>query len=153
MATPGEVQFVARSVWQGLLSWWYRPEKATDARGGQEMSPASPSKSPPGSAGLPLRPADSKAEPVWTRRSLASPDSYRDTTAAGKPEEERPTAGGRPRLLDGLRDGDASLDPTDEELMEFLAADNEPVEADPEFKRKLRDQLWTLVQGNEMTRQ
>jgi hypothetical protein len=37
--------------------------------------------------------------------------------------------------------------------MEFLAADYEPDEADPEFKRKLRDQLWTLVQGNELTRQ
>jgi len=84
---------------------------------------------------------------------LAPLDSSQDTTASGKPEEERPTAGLRPRLLDGLRDGDASFDPTDEELMEFLAADNEPVEADPEFKRKLRDQLWTLIQGSEMTRQ
>jgi hypothetical protein len=50
----------------------------------------------------------------------------------------------------GLGDG---ADETAEELAAFLAADHEPVEADPEFKRKLRDQLWTLVQGNEMTRQ
>ena len=41
----------------------------------------------------------------------------------------------------------------DSDLMEFLAADFEPVEADPEFKRKLRDELWALVQRDEMPRQ
>lgn len=45
------------------------------------------------------------------------------------------------------------VDDDDEELAAFLAADYEPVEADPEFKRKLRDQLWSLIQSNEMTRQ
>jgi hypothetical protein len=32
------------------------------------------------------------------------------------------------------------------ELLEFLAADHDPVFADPAFKEELRDQLWTLVQ-------
>lgn len=34
-----------------------------------------------------------------------------------------------------------------------MAADHEPVDADLEFKRRLREELWALVQENEMTRQ
>jgi hypothetical protein len=33
-----------------------------------------------------------------------------------------------------------------EELQEFLGADRYPIEADPEFKEKLREELWRLVQ-------
>jgi hypothetical protein len=35
-----------------------------------------------------------------------------------------------------------------EELIEFLEADLLPVEADPAFREKLRDELWELVQRN-----
>lgn len=34
----------------------------------------------------------------------------------------------------------------DDELLEFLAADRDPVSADPAFKEELREELWTLVQ-------
>lgn len=34
-----------------------------------------------------------------------------------------------------------------EELLEFLEADQLPVEADPEFRERLRSELWTLVQS------
>ena len=42
---------------------------------------------------------------------------------------------------------------SDEELHEFLAADHDPVEADPAFKRKLREQLWAMISDNDPTRQ
>jgi hypothetical protein len=32
-----------------------------------------------------------------------------------------------------------------EELLEFLEADQRPVEADPEFRERLREELWALV--------
>lgn len=34
---------------------------------------------------------------------------------------------------------------TDEELVDFLAADLDPVRADPVFKDKLSDELWEMV--------
>jgi hypothetical protein len=34
-----------------------------------------------------------------------------------------------------------------EELLEFLEADQLPIEADPEFRERLRSELWHLVQG------
>jgi hypothetical protein len=42
---------------------------------------------------------------------------------------------------------------SDEELLEFLAADDDRVEANPIFKRKLREQLWAMIRGNDRTRQ
>ena len=32
-----------------------------------------------------------------------------------------------------------------EELLEFLEADQRPLEADPEFRERLREELWALV--------
>jgi len=56
----------------------------------------------------------------------------------------------RAEVLSGsLTDSEA----TEEELREFLSADYSGVSADPEFERKLRDQLWTLVQDEQLTRQ
>lgn len=34
----------------------------------------------------------------------------------------------------------------DDELLEFLEADADPVPADPAFRARLRDQLWSMVQ-------
>ena len=42
---------------------------------------------------------------------------------------------------------------SDDELLEFLAADDDPVEADPAFKRRLREQLWAMIRANNQTRQ
>ena len=46
--------------------------------------------------------------------------------------------------------GDEVSDP---ELLDFLAADHDPAEANPDFKRKLREQLWAMVRDHYMTRQ
>lgn len=34
---------------------------------------------------------------------------------------------------------------TEEELLDFLAADLDPVPADPVFQEKLREELWEMV--------
>ncbi len=36
---------------------------------------------------------------------------------------------------------------TTEELEDFLRADHLPVQADPDFKERLREELWDMVQG------
>jgi len=42
--------------------------------------------------------------------------------------------------------GEVTSEVDEAELLEFLAADHEPVSADPVFREELRDQLWALVQ-------
>jgi hypothetical protein len=128
MATPGEVRIVVRSVWQGLLDWW----------------------NPPGdSAGIASASSDCGIEIERSAHSHSAHTAERTPPGVAQKSETSKRA----HLVDVSRRDTDTIDPTDEELMEFLAADHEPVEADPEFKRKLRDQLWTLVQGNELTRQ
>jgi hypothetical protein len=52
--------------------------------------------------------------------------------------------------------GGASLvadeEATEDELREFLAADLAPIEADPDFKEELREQLWSLIREGELAR-
>ena len=55
--------------------------------------------------------------------------------------------------LAGKMSGDEALDEIDEdELLEFLEADHDPVPADPVFREQLRDQLWALVHEGVITR-
>jgi hypothetical protein len=46
-----------------------------------------------------------------------------------------------------LEDFTEEFEIQDEELEEFLACDLDPVEADPVFKERLREQLWAIVQN------
>jgi hypothetical protein len=43
--------------------------------------------------------------------------------------------------------GEIAAEFSTEELLEFLEADQLPVEADPEFRERLRSELWSLVQS------
>lgn len=43
--------------------------------------------------------------------------------------------------------GEIAAEFSTEELLEFLEADQLPVEADPEFRERLRGELWSLVQS------
>jgi hypothetical protein len=58
------------------------------------------------------------------------------------------SAGG---IEDGVREagvgGEIAAEFSTEELLEFLEADHLPVEADPEFRERLRSELWSLVQS------
>ncbi len=42
--------------------------------------------------------------------------------------------------------GEVTSEVDEAELLDFLAADHEPVSADPVFREELRDQLWALIQ-------
>jgi hypothetical protein len=53
-------------------------------------------------------------------------------------------------LGETLEDLDADFD--EFELLEFLAADLDPVPADPRFKRELAEQLWDLVSSGRVPR-
>jgi hypothetical protein len=44
-----------------------------------------------------------------------------------------------------FEEADATL--ADDELLEFLEADADPVPADPEFRERLRERLWGMVKG------
>lgn len=55
--------------------------------------------------------------------------------------------------LAGKMSADEAMDEIDEdELLEFLEADHDPVPADPVFREQLRDQLWALVHEGATTR-
>ena len=47
---------------------------------------------------------------------------------------------------------DEISDPAEgQELLEFLAADVDPIPADPAFRERLREELWSLVQESGTT--
>jgi hypothetical protein len=63
----------------------------------------------------------------------------------------RALASSRPGRLDTGRETgvleEIAAEFSTEELLEFLEADQLPVEADPEFRERLRSELWDLVKG------
>ena len=54
--------------------------------------------------------------------------------------------------MDTTANGAPDAEITEAELQDFLAADYEPVEADPDFRSRLRDDLWSMIQENELSR-
>ena len=88
-------------------------------------------------------PVQVQISPEWKRQNMATRDGALGTVA-----------------IDPLRNGslrDVTLDPTLEaadvteaELRDFLAADDEPVEADPVFKQRLRERLWEMIQEDDL---
>jgi hypothetical protein len=67
------------------------------------------------------------------------------------PARRRALAAGRSGRLDPARQAgvleEIAAEFSTEELLEFLEADQLPVEADPEFRERLRSELWSLVQS------
>ena len=142
-------------LWQGVLHWWRAARN--EASG-------------PKSARSSLHPVSGHAR-GWSTRPLAAgevrtsarrPDA--DASSAEAPSLEPATAdeveAARERIrahgwaLEAGTMPEPGLDfeATEEELLEFLAADQEPVEADPKFKASLREQLWELVEEEGGTR-
>jgi|GEM_PF-1700777 len=67
-----------------------------------------------------------------------------------KPRREedggRPEAGGEDEAGRGMAVIDEiAAEFSTEELLEFLEADQRPVDADPAFRERLREELWELV--------
>jgi len=59
----------------------------------------------------------------------------------GKGRVSRDVAGGADRAFE-----EAPTAVSEEELAEFLAADLDPVPADPVFRERLREELWDFVE-------
>lgn len=90
-------------------------------------------------------PVEVQPSPNWKRQEMVTRDGALPSATAGS-------------LRNGsLRDVtfDATLeaaDVTEAELADFLAADDEPVEANPVFKERLRKQLWAMIQEDDLPR-
>lgn len=136
---------MARSLWQGLLDWW-KPVIATSSKldeTGVERGDTPPARSARHLIDVSAPAPAADAEDV-TNGSVTDASDDSDETAA---------VADLARVIQMSPEVASEIDAADEELLEFLAADYAPVEADPEFKRKLREQLWTLLQRDELTRQ
>ena len=137
--------------WQGILDW-FRPGRSKEGTVDQADSTPSPAASVSSGTSLSSGPRLSQGAPTP------------NTSDAGAqillfPEREsRPVvAARRAEFFDsefaGVAGSDGTLaleDPlvagVDEaELLDFLAADLDPVPADPVFREKLRDELWSMV--------
>jgi predicted HD phosphohydrolase len=71
--------------------------------------------------------------PRWRRESDRAGDGEKKRTDEGAAQE-----------LEVIKEIASEF--TTEELQEFLEADRHPIEADPAFKERLRQQLWRLLQ-------
>ena len=127
-----------RSVWQGIRRW-LRPE----GRGRTEEAPAG--------ATAP-RSEPSGPEPhEWPSNVLPFVRPERPQRRPDGSEQPGRIAVGE--CLSDISswsleaDGAAVIDDAaeDAELLEFLAADLDPVPADPVFRERLREQLWEMV--------
>jgi len=79
-----------------------------------------------------------------SRRSDAKPDREVSSEPGWQHYELASDPGGASLLADD--------EATEEELREFLAADFDPIEADPDFKEELREQLWSLIREGGLAR-
>lgn len=144
---------MTRNVWQGLLKWWNPPAKASSkAEPELESDPdrSKRSQMTPGSGST----LGGEGSSGWVLREMTPTGSALGASVATNESDdsEEREINLSPRHLDVSLSHSSEAEPTEEELMDFLAADFEPDEADPEFKSKLRDELWALVQKDEMTR-
>jgi hypothetical protein len=73
-----------------------------------------------------------KPERKGTSRNFSPHGAELHWTSAAKPERE---------VIQEI-----AAEFTTEELLEFLEADHAPVQADPEFRERLREELWELLE-------
>lgn len=115
-------------LFQGFIDWWKPPEDASKGR--QQVDSVETQAS---ETGLPWSSDERSSEPShWTTQDMVTLQAQE--VSAGRAED----------LLESV---------TEEELLDFLAADREPVEADPVFKSRLREQLWTMIQEDKLPKQ
>ncbi len=83
----------------------------------------------------------------------ASTDRIAPLALNGRGGAQNGGGGALTRDLAGTMFADEATQEIDEvELLEFLAADHDPVPVDPAFREQLRDRLWALIQEGAITR-
>jgi hypothetical protein len=127
------------------------------------MRPLSTAESTPG-----RRSADPGAALDWRKRSLDGGSRAPDRDAVSNAGPSRIAtadrtvfavlegSSGRVALstMDQKSSSEKMLDDYgyEEELQDFLAADRDPIDADPRFREDLRERLWAIVQDGLITR-
>ena len=119
-------------VWQGFLDWLRPVDRLTDSDAGSDRAPDDlvcdgTSSVPPERSRIRDRHATlARIEAESGAEIIPFPGQGSGTSAQA---------------------GEAVLDDPspDAELMDFLAADLDPVPADPAFRERLRDELWEMI--------
>ncbi len=141
-----------RSVWQGIRRWL----RSGDRRRTEEI-PAGTATAQAGASG-----STGSAPPAGASGSTGSAPTEWPSNVLPFVRPERPERPGSEARPEGIAvvehlsdasawsvgaDGAAAMDDAadDAELLEFLAADLDPVPADPVFRERLREQLWEMV--------
>ena len=128
------------SIWQGIRNW-LKPvlsDASTDARADVLELPSAPAPMRTSGAGSEPEPDGWPANVVPLVRGAARTRSLMDATA--EPMHDAYSSSGD-AVLDASWE-DAQGDP---ELLEFLASDLDPIPANPEFRERLREELWEMV--------
>lgn len=117
-------------VWQGIRGWFRSGDRASDrgrvrpaSPGGLSVVGVAPDAIP--ARGLALRAARERRG----ARDLAPPDLPFEPTGE----------------MEGVVAIDCASLSEERELLDFLAADIDPVAADPAFRERLREELWAMV--------
>ncbi len=92
------------------------------------------------------RPDRASVGPAYGRRTGSSAYGPGDAGAAAfEPAFDRPSGAGSDAPSAAPAEA-AGLEPVSEaELLDFLAADLDPVAADPVFRERLREELWEMI--------
>ena len=116
------------SVWQGIRDWFRPVEHASQSTTGRPVVPSAASE--PRTEGNVIHTRD------WTRAAL-------DGDADPSNVIPFPRSGAGEAVIDSISDTSDTSD--QQELLDFLAADVNPVPADPGFRERLREELWEMV--------
>ena len=122
-------------VWQGLRDWFRSVDRAPQSIPSQEAS------------------LSSREAPLSSREASREPGRENSRVFDRHATRARIDAEGGAEVIPfpGRHAAEAVLDPADlgsgqeAELLEFLAADVDPVPADPVFRERLREELWEMV--------
>jgi len=123
---------VARgTVWQGIRDWFRPVDDASQSTTRRAVAPSDPSE--------PRDEGNIIHTRAWTRAAL-------DGDADPSNVIPFPRSGAGEAAIDYTTPGQAGGQASDsQELLDFLAADVDPVPADPAFRERLREELWEMV--------
>lgn len=121
-------------VWQGIRGWFRSGDRTSDR---SRVRPASP-----GALSVVGATTDSIPTRGLAWRTAREQRGANDLT--------RPDASLDPNEMEGVVAIDRASLSEERELLDFLAADIDPVPADPVFRERLREELWSMVLDDQL---
>ena len=123
-------------VWQGIRGW-FRSGDRKGTRGRPRPASSGVTTVAGATSGvIPMRGLSRRAVREWT-----SPDD------PASPNESVDTSG-----MAGVVAIDRARASEERDLLDFLAADIDPIPADPVFRERLREELWAMVLDGQLAR-